>query len=182
MEEKISDLSNSKVSLSTPWEDARKRLANFMSYDINKKIIEASVDYDDSEIIKNWLNNSVSEEYISDALDTLEDIFEKVKKVNSWLFTIMFTILPSAITYFISPFCNKLKPGSNANFIELLPITIVSMAIPAISAFLITCFLNQWFVDKDRDILKVWSKKRNLLMKVPFTDNKSFANRLHSLA
>ena len=69
MEEKISDLSNSKVSLSTPWEDARKRLANFMSYDINKKIIEASVDYDDSEIIKNWLNNSVSEEYISDALD-----------------------------------------------------------------------------------------------------------------
>ena len=94
----------------------------------------------------------------------------------------MFTILPSAITYFISPFCNKLKPGSNANFIELLPITIVSMAIPAISAFLITCFLNQWFVDKDRDILKVSSKKRNLLMKVPFTDNKSFANRLHSLA
>ena len=175
MEDKISELTNCRVSLLNPWGDARKRIANFMSYDINHKIIEASLDDDNPRVIRNWLSNSVSEQYISDSMAGLASVFEMVKDINSWLFAILFAILPCVIAYFIRPVYIKLEPGYPSSFMNSLPFIIVAMGVPAFSACLITWLLNKWYNSKNKDLLRVWSKQRNLLMKVPFTQNISIA-------
>ncbi|MBR2207779.1 MAG: hypothetical protein IJ859_03125 [Synergistaceae bacterium] len=152
--EQISSLSNCRVSLLTPWGDARKKISNFMSYDINHKIIEASIDNDDPQIIRNLLNNSVSEQYISESMEALIGVFKRVRSINSWLFTILFAILPCAIAYFILPVYIN-------GFIGALPFLIVLIAIPSLSAVLIPCFLNNWYNSRDKNLLRVWSKKRS---------------------
>ena len=175
MEDKIFDLTSCRVSLLNPWGDARKRIANFMSYDVNHKIIEASLDENNPRVIRNWLSNSVSEKYVSDSMAGLANVFERVKGINSLLFAILFVILPCVIAYFIRPVYVKLEPSYPVSFINGLPFMIVAMGVPALSACLITWLLNKWYNSKDKDLLRFWSKQRNLLMKVPFTQNISIA-------
>ena len=176
MGEKISDLSNHRVSLLNPWGDARKKIDNFMSYDINHKIIEASLDDDNPQVIRNLLNNSVSEQYISESMEALIGIIKGVKSVNRCFFAILFAILPCVIAYSNSPVYIKLDAGLHAGFIEMLPFLIVVIAVPALSAVLIAWFLNNWYNSRDKNLLRVWSKKRNLVIIFSGTENKKSDN------
>ena len=146
-----------------------------MSYDINHKIIKESLDDDDPRVIRNLLNNSVSEQYIINSIQALTRVFERVNGINSWLFAVSFAVLPCIIAYFIRPVFIKLKPSGPSTFMKSLPLMIVAIGVPALSACLITWFLNKWYKGKDKDLLQIWSKQRKLIMKVPFTENTSIA-------
>ena len=176
MEDVISAMQKSKPSLLRPYADVSSSIADFMSYDVNKKILSESIENDNPRVIQARLKNAVSEQYISDALKTLTLLCKNVQSINSIYFAVMFAILTPVLAYLSSPIFQKVKPESSPEFFGFMLFLAVCVAVPAISAWLIVKVLNKWYKKDGKELFYDWRKKKKLLMRIPFTENKSVMN------
>lgn len=139
LEETLSDLEINYVPWLKPWAEARAKVANFISFDINRKIIEKNLEEDNPQAIQKLLNGSVSDKYISEAIDRLSAVFSKIKENNYDFFAVFFSIFPTFVAFLLQSFYAKLWPQHR------VPFTILSIW----SAMLVCLsyhFLFKWMV------------------------------------
>lgn len=158
MNSKISILDNCEVSLSHPYATARIKLNEFLSYEINAKILEENIEEDNINIICEKLNNSVSQQYISKALAAVAEISKKVLDVNEKILRIAFAVLPNLILiYFHSAFAG-FKSGGGLTFFSII--------LLVASLFLIVFLLNKWYRLSNMEIFRAWCKKRGFTVSI----------------
>ena len=157
MEEKTAKLESCTASMSSPYADASEKISVFISYDINKRIIEENIEEEDFDIIRAKLNNSVSKQYISRAVEAMSSAFGKVQEANRKIFSVSVTILSLLISYFMSDIYRDLARES-ASFLMYIfaGITIY------VTSLLMAWILNKWYRLEHKDILRAWSESKGL--------------------
>ena len=157
MEEKTAELESCTASMSSPYADASEKISAFMSYDINKRIMEENIEEEDFDIICAKLNNSVSKQYISRAVEAMSSAFGKVQEANRKIFSVSVAVLSLLVSYFMSDVYRKLAKDA-ASFLKYI---FAGLTIYATSALMIW-ILNKWYRLEHKDILRAWSESKGL--------------------
>ena len=153
MNSRISNLNNCQISFSNPYSDAENRISEFLDYEINADILKENTEEDNIEIIRKNLNNSVSNEYIANAINAIAEICKNVVTVNEKFLRIVFTVLPALIaSFFIN---TKSRDGWEFTiFLVFTPILVFSIT---------KLLLSRWYRLHNKDIFRAWCKKRGFI-------------------